>query len=125
MNYDKNSNYGMIFEVDIKYPKNIALKHEELAFLPERRKLNGIEKLVTTLQNTKKHVVHTLALKQALKHGLVLKKIHRVIEFEQEHWLKPYILKNTKYRTNAKNEFEKDFFKLMNNSVFWKNNGKY
>ena len=64
--------------------------------------------------------MHILALKQALKHGLVLKKIHIVIEFEQDDWLKPYILKNTKHRTNAKNEFEKDFFKLMNNSVFGK-----
>ena len=64
--------------------------------------------------------MHILALKQALKHGLVLKKIHIVIEFEQDDWLKPYILKNTKHRTNAKNKFEKDFFKLMNNSVFGK-----
>ena len=81
MNYE-NSNYGMIFEGDIDYPLNLTLKHEELAFLPERRKINGIEKLVTILQNEKKHVVHILALKQALKHGLKLRKIHRIIEFE-------------------------------------------
>ena len=123
MNYE-NSNYGMIFEGDIDYPLNLTLKHEELAFLPERRKINGIEKLVTTLQNKKKHVVHILALKPALKHGLKLRKIHRIIEFEQEDWLKPYILKNTKHRTNAKNEFEKGLFELINNSV-WKSNGKY
>ena len=121
MNYDEDENdYGAILEADIEYPKEIALKHEDIAFLPERRKINGVEKLVTTLEDKKRYVVHILALKLALNQGLKLKKVHRVIEFEQKEWLKPYIEMNNNHRRNAKNELEKDFFKLMNNSVFGK-----
>ena len=68
----------------------------------------------------KEYVVHIRAPKQALNHGLIFKKVHRVIQFNQEAWLKPYIEKNTKLRTKAKHDFEKDFFKLMNNSIFGK-----
>ena len=68
----------------------------------------------------KKYVVHISALKHVLKHGLILKKVRRVVRFNQKAWLKPYIDMNTKLRKEAKNEFEKDFFKLMNNSVFGK-----
>ena len=66
----------------------------------------------------KKYIVHIKSLKQALNHGLKLKKIYRIIEFNQEAWLKPYIDMNTELRKVAKNDFKKDFFKLMNNSVF-------
>ena len=120
-NYDEDENgYGAILEVDIDYPKKVALKHEDIAFLPEKRKINGVEKLITTLENKKKYVVHISALKLALNHGLKFKKVHRVIEFEQKEWLKPYIEMNNNHRKNAKNGFVKDFFKLMNNSVFGK-----
>ena len=64
--------------------------------------------------------MHIRVLKQALNHGLVLRKVHRIIQFNQKDWLKPYIDMNTKLRKEAKNDFEKDFFKLMNNSVFGK-----
>ena len=68
----------------------------------------------------KNYVVHIRSLKQALNHGLILKKVHRVIQFYQEEWLKPYIDMNTELRKKAKNDFEKDFFKFMNNAVFGK-----
>ena len=55
-----------------------------------------------------------------MNHRLIFKKVHRVIQFNQEAWLKPYIEMNTKLRTEAKNDFDKDFLKIMNNSVFGK-----
>ena len=86
----------------------------------EGRKLEKVEKLVCSIEDKQKYVIHIRALKQALNHGLILKDVHRVIKFNQEAWLKPYIDMNTKLRKEAKKEFEKDFFKLMNNSFFGK-----
>ena len=83
-------------------------------------KVNKCKKLIRNLFNKKKYVAHINSLKQALNHGLKLKKIHRIIEFNQGAWLKPYIDMNTELKKAAKNDFEKDLFKLMNNSVFWK-----
>ena len=64
--------------------------------------------------------MHIKSLKQALKHGLKLKKVRRIIKFNQKPWLKPYIDMNTELRKLAKDDFEKDLFKLMNNAVFGK-----
>ena len=83
-------------------------------------KIDKCKKLVCNLQNKKKFVVHIKSLNQALNHGLKLKKIHRIIEFNQKAWLKPYIDMNTELRKLAKYDFEKDLFKLMNNAVFGK-----
>ena len=94
--------------------------HSNLPFLPERMEISKCKKLVWNLYDKKKYVVHINSLKQALNHGLKLIKIYRVIEFNQEAWLKPYIDMNTELRKAAKNDFEKDLFKLMNNSVFGK-----
>ena len=118
--YDENNDKGYIFEVDVKYPKRLHDLHSDLPFLSERIEVNKCKKLVCSLFNKKKYVAHKNTLKQALNHGLKLKKIHRVIEFNQEAWLKPYIDMNTELRKLAKNDFEKDLFKLMNNSVFGK-----
>ena len=83
-------------------------------------KIDKHKKLVCNLRNKKKYVVHIRSLKQALNHGLKVKKVHRIIEFNQEAWLKTYIDMNTELRKIAKNDFEKDFFKLMTNEVFGK-----
>ena len=118
--YNENNDKGYILEVDVKYPKRLHELHSDLPFLSEQMQVNKCNKLVCNLFNKKKYVAHINALKQALNHGLKLKKIHRVIEFNQEAWLKPYIHMNTELRKVAKNDFEKDLFKLMNNSVFGK-----
>ena len=119
-NYNENDNKGYIFEVDVKYPKKLHELHNDLPFLSERMEINKCKKLVCNLYNKKKYVAHINTLKQALNHGLKLKTIHRVIEFNQEAWLKPYIDMNTELRKLVKSDFERDLFKLMNNSVFGK-----
>ena len=85
-----------------------------------KMKINGAEKLVPNLYYKHKYVIHIKALKQAIDHGLVLERIHRAIEFKQSAWMREYIDFNTRLKTAAKNDFEKDFYKLMNNSVFGK-----
>ena len=82
--------------------------------------MEKVEKRVCSIEDKEKYVIHIRALKEALNHGLILKEVHRVIQFNQKAWLKPYIDMNTKLRKEAKNEYEKDFLKLMNNSVFGK-----
>ena len=118
--YDEDSDKGYILQVDVKYPKILHDLHSDLPFLPKRMKIDKCKKLVCNLRNKKNYVLHIRSLKQALNHGLKLKKVHRIIEFNQEAWLKPYIDMNTELRKIAKNDFEKDFFKLMNNAVFGK-----
>ena len=119
--YDKkNSEKGYILEVDVDYPSKLRNLHSDMPFLPERMKIDRTQKLVCNLRDKKKYVVHISILKQALNHGLKLKKVHRVIEFNQEAWLKKYVDINTELRKKASNDFEKDFFKLMNNAVFGK-----
>ena len=119
--YDKkNSDKGYILEVDVDYPSKLHKLHSDMPFLPERMKVDKTQKLVCNLHDKKKYVVHISILKQALDHGLKIKKVHRVIEFNQEAWLKKYIDMNAELRKKASNDFEKDFFKLMNNAVFGK-----
>ena len=118
--YDKNNNKGYILDVDVDYPNKLQNLHSDLPFLPERMIINNTKKLDCNLNDKKNYIVHINVLKQALDHGLKLRKVHRVIEFEQVAWLKEYIDVNTELRRKATNDFEKDFFKLMNNAVFGK-----
>ena len=83
--YDDNNEYGAILEVDIEYPKTLWGLHNDLPFLPSRKKLDNTGKLVTAIEDKKKYVVHIATLRQALNHGLRLKKIHRVIELKKKH----------------------------------------
>ena len=119
-NYNENSDEGYLFEVDVEYPKNIHKLHSDLPFLPERMKSNNDSKIVCNVQDKENYPIRILALKQALNHGLKFKKLHRVTEFRQGERLKPYIKMNTELRKKAKTNFEKAFFKLMNNAVFGK-----
>ena len=87
-NYDEYSNKGHLFEVDVEYLKDLHNLHSNFPFLSERMKIKKCNKLVCNLYDKKEYVVHIRALKQALNHGLIFKKVHRVIQFNQEAWLK-------------------------------------
>ena len=117
---EKRKSKGYLLEVDVRYPKELHDSHNDLPFMCERIKINGVEKLIPNLYHKKRYVINIRALEQALKHGLVLERIHRAIEFKQSAWMKEYIDFNTKLRTAAASDFEKDFYKLMNNAVFGK-----
>ena len=109
-----------ILEVDLEYPKELHEEHNDYPLAPERLIIDGTEKLIPNLGDKEKYVVHHEILKIYLQIGLKIKKIHRGIKFYEKSWLKPYIEMNTELRKKGKNDFEKDFFKLMNNSVFGK-----
>ena len=111
---------GYILEVDVSYPCELHNPHNDLPFMCERMEINGVEKLVPNLRDKKNYVIHIQALNQALQHRLRLDRIDGVIEFDQSPWLKAYIDFNTQLKMAVTNDFEKDFFKLMNNSVFRK-----
>ena len=142
---DKKKGIGHIYEVDLEYPEELHDLHNDYPCAPEKIKVSddmlsdycreiknkfnissgNVNKLIPTLNDKKNYLLHEENLKLYLSLGLKLKKIHRVLEFREKPWLKQYIDFNTEKRKNAKNAFEKDFFKLMNNSVFEKNYGEY
>ena len=137
---NKDSEKGYILEVDLEYPKKLHYLHNDYPLAAEKITVEKdmlsnycktisdkygistglVSKLIPTLSKKEKYVLHYQNLQLYLNLGLKLTKIHRVLKFNQSPWLKQYIDFNTVKRTNAKNDFEKDFFKLMNNSVFGK-----
>ena len=123
-NYENRHNLNKIpciLEVDIQYPENLHDLHNDYPLCPEKVKCkNGVEKLIPNLRDKTKYVLHYKNLIQCLDMGLKVTRIHRGIKFVESEWMKPYIEMNTNLRAKAKNNFEKDFYKLMNNSVFGK-----
>ena len=111
---------GYILEVDVSYLKELHNPHNNLLGWKLWMEINGVEKLIPNLRDKKGYIIHMRALNKALKHRLILDRIHQAIELDQSAWMKPYTDFNTQLRTRATNDFEKDFFKLMNNSVFGK-----
>ena len=114
-NYDEDSNRGYFLEVDVTYLKDLHNLHSDLPFLSKRMKIKKCNKLVCNLYDKNEYVFHIRAVNSHWMKDWYFKKVHGVIQFNQEGWLKkPYVDMNTKLRTPAKNDFEKDNFKLMN-----------
>ena len=111
---------GYIFEVDLEYPSTLWEQHNDYPLAPEKMEVNGVEKLICHFKPRKNYVVHYRNLRQYLEMGMRITAVHRGISFYQSPWMEPYIRKNTDLRKTATNSFERDFFKLMNNSVFGK-----
>ncbi|KAJ8915327.1 hypothetical protein NQ315_008211 [Exocentrus adspersus] len=122
LDVEDNSPKGYVLEVDLEYPQNLHDTHDQLPFCPEQftPPNSKLPKLIPNLHDKTKYIIHYKNLKQCLKYGLKLKNIHRILEFSQSTWLGSYIDLNTRLRNAANNEFEKELFKLMVNSIFGK-----
>ena len=119
-NYNEKGDEGYFLEVDAQYLETLHELNNDLPFLPERMKIEKVAKLVANLHDKTEYGIHIGNLKQAINHRLVLKKVHTVIEFNQNSWLKPYIDINIDQEKKQKMILKNDFFKLMNNADFGK-----
>ena len=119
-NYNEESDKEYFLQVDVQYLKKLHELHNGLPLLPERMKIMKVQKFRTNLGDKTEYAIHIKNSKQALDHELVFKKVHREIKFNQNVWLKPYIVMNTDLRKKKKNDFENDFLKLMNKEVLEK-----
>ena len=137
LNTPDDNDIGYFLEVDLKYPDNIKQKTKYFPFCPENKKIdpdkyndymNSIKpenytkskKLICDWTDKKKYLIHYRMLKFYVRHGMIVVKIHEIISFKQSRWLECYISFNTQKRNKSKNDFEKDFFKLLNNAAFGK-----
>lgn len=137
----KDGEKGYMLEVDLKYPQELHESHNSYPLAPSHKQTQEDElspfsrgmfsdlfgqqrtrpkttKLIPTLENKANYIVHYRNLQLYLELGMEITKVHRILEFHQQPWLEQYISFNTKKRQWAKNDFEKNFFKLMCNSVF-------
>jgi len=122
MNVALDSSTGYILEINLEYPQHLHDAYADLPFCPTRDKPSSKQedKLLGTLYDKKRYVIHYRNLQQCTSHGLRVTKIHRILKFAQSPWLCNYIQLNTDFRTRANNDFEKNLYKLMNNAVFGK-----
>ena len=118
--YNEESDEEYCLKLDVQYLEKMHKLHNDLPILPETMKIEKTEKLAANLHDKTEYVIRIRNLKQTLNHRLAFKKVHRVVRFNQNVRLKPYIDIDTDFRKKAKNDFEKYFFKLMNNAVFGK-----
>lgn len=114
-----DAEYGFMFEIDIEYPQNLHDLHNDYPFCSEHLNVGNSsqKKLVLTLHDKKNYVIHYRMLKAVIKHGLKVKKIHKILRFKQSTWLNEYIMLNTNERAKSKTDFEKNLYKLMNNAI--------
>ena len=141
LNNPDYSDIGYFIEVDLKYSDIIKQKTKKFAFPPVNKKVNPddfsdymktmipdtytqTKKLICDWSNKKNYLVHYRMLKFYVRHGMLVEKVHSVISFKQSKWLEKYISFNTQKRNKAKNDLEKDFYKLLNIAFYGKTMGK-
>ena len=137
LNNPDDSDIRYLIEVDLNYPDNIKEKTKNFPFAPVNKKINPdkfndymkeikpdtytqTSKLICDQSDKKNYLTHYRMLKIYIRHGMIVDKVHSIISFKQSRWLEKYISYNTEKRNRAKSDFEKDFYKLLNNAFYGK-----